>query len=124
MSGTIQITEKERQFYNAYLEAIDFTDTGDIGQPPHGTELDVFYMREALIDCLSFYQRIACYISDDRIEEAAHDFWFTRNGHGAGFWDGDWDDVLGNYGEKFTKIAEGYGETDVYFEDVPLIEEG
>lgn len=21
---------------------------------------------------------------------AAHDFWLTRNGHGAGFWDGDW----------------------------------
>ena len=20
----------------------------------------------------------------------AHDFWLTRNGHGAGFWDGDW----------------------------------
>lgn len=20
-----------------------------------------------------------------------HDFWLTRNGHGAGFWDGDWD---------------------------------
>jgi len=22
--------------------------------------------------------------------QAGHDFWLTRNGHGAGFWDGDW----------------------------------
>lgn len=23
-------------------------------------------------------------------EHAGNDFWMTRNGHGAGFWDGDW----------------------------------
>ena len=23
-------------------------------------------------------------------ERAGHDFWLTRNGHGCGFWDGDW----------------------------------
>lgn len=25
----------------------------------------------------------------------AHDFWLTRNGHGAGFWDGDYPKELG-----------------------------
>ncbi len=24
------------------------------------------------------------------MEQAGHDFWLNRNGHGAGFWDGDW----------------------------------
>ena len=27
---------------------------------------------------------------DNEWERAGHDFWLTRNGHGAGFWDGDW----------------------------------
>lgn len=25
---------------------------------------------------------------------AGHDFWLTRNGHGAGFWDGDWPEPM------------------------------
>ena len=108
------ITKKEQQFINAYFEAIDFTDTGDTDQPESGTELDDSFKRESIIDCLSFYSRIYYYLSYDRIEEAAHDFWYTRNGHGVGFWDGDWE----TYGDMFTKIAEGYGETNSYFEEI------
>ena len=115
----IQTTTKEELFIQAYLEALDFTETGDTDQPPHGTEVDVFYLREATIDCLSFYQRIACYLSDDEIVEAGRDFWFTRNGHGVGFWDGDWP----TYGELLDRIAKGYGETWPLFEDVACIEE-
>jgi hypothetical protein len=29
--------------------------------------------------------------SNELTERAARDFWYTRNGHGCGFWDGDWD---------------------------------
>lgn len=39
-----------------------------------------------------------------------HDFFLTRNGHGAGFWDGDWEPV----GDELTAIAEEFGEVDVY----------
>lgn len=45
-----------------------------------------------------------------------HDFWLTRNHHGAGFWDGDYDviDDDGNVdkslGEKLTARAEKFGE--------------
>lgn len=115
----IQTTTKEELFIKAYFEALDFTETGDVGQPEHGADLEVYYQREQVIDCLSFYQRIACYISDEQIEDAGRDFWFTRNGHGVGFWDGDW--TL--HGEMFTKRAEGYGETDAYFENPEVIQE-
>ena len=30
-------------------------------------------------------------LDDDEITQIAHDFWLTRNGHGAGFWDGDYE---------------------------------
>lgn len=36
---------------------------------------------------------------------AAHDFWLTRNHHGAGFWDGDWET-----GDELTAISEQFGE--------------
>ena len=42
--------------------------------------------------------------------QAAHDFWLTRNGHGAGFWDRG----LGKLGDELTKKAKAYGSFDLY----------
>jgi len=36
-----------------------------------------------------------------------HEFWLTHNGHGAGFWDGDYEKELG---DQLTKIANSFGE--------------
>ncbi len=108
----IELTDKEAAFCAAYFQAVDFTETGDTDQPESGTELDEDFIRESTIDCLAFYSRIACYLSDDEHEPAGHDFWLTRNGHGAGFWDGDWP----TYGDKFTEIAKSFGEVHAYFE--------
>lgn len=41
-------------------------------------------------------------------EYAGHDFWLTRNGHGAGFWDRG----LGELGDRLTAAAKGYGSAD------------
>lgn len=49
-----------------------------------------------------------------RSARAGRDFWLTRNGHGAGFWDGDWPEVAG---EALTAAAHKYGESDVYVGD-------
>lgn len=46
-------------------------------------------------------------------EQIGHDFWLTRNRHGAGFWDRG----LGELGDILTVIAHGYGETDLYVGD-------
>jgi hypothetical protein len=46
---------------------------------------------------------------------AGHDFWLTRNGHGAGFWDGDW--MPRRIGEALTKASKAYGEIDLYVGD-------
>jgi len=35
-----------------------------------------------------------------------HDFWLTRNGHGAGFWDRGIEEV----GDKLTEACKAYGE--------------
>ena len=113
---TIEPTKKETIFINAYIEAIDFTECGDSEQPEHGAELDVTFERESIIDCLAFYSRIECFLSDDNVEQAGRDFWLTRNGHGVGFWDRP--EIYGDYRAlKFTEIAKSYGEANAIFED-------
>jgi hypothetical protein len=48
-----------------------------------------------------------------------HDLWLTRNGHGAGFWDGDYRDrETGiDIGQKLTELAKTYSSVDVYVGD-------
>jgi len=46
-------------------------------------------------------------------EQIGHDFWLTRNHHGAGFWDRG----LGEIGQKLTKVCHSYGEIDLYVSD-------
>ena len=43
---------------------------------------------------------------------AGHDYWLTRNGHGAGFWDRD----LGKVGDELTKACE-YTEVHAFLID-------
>ena len=43
-------------------------------------------------------------------EQAGHDFWLTRNGHGAGFWGRG----LGDVGERLSKAVRVYGEENWY----------
>ena len=45
--------------------------------------------------------------------QAGHDFWLTRNGHGAGFWDRE----LGEVGERLTDAAHAMGACEIYFGD-------
>ena len=46
-------------------------------------------------------------------EKAGHDFWLTRNGHGAGFWDRG----IGETGDKLSEASKGFGEVDLYVGD-------
>ena len=102
--NTIELTSHESEFLEAYITAIYFTEDDAT------EDLDPDYRRNCMIDCLAFYQRIACYLKEDQIEQAGHDFWLTRNGHGTGFWDRS--EIYGaSYAVMFSKVAEFYGES-------------
>lgn len=45
--------------------------------------------------------------------QAGHDFWLTRNGHGAGFWGRG----LGAVGDRLTDASRPYGESALFVED-------
>jgi hypothetical protein len=74
-------------------------------------------------DCIAFIARAGHLLTTDNYvggaactpyERAGHDFWLTRNGHGAGFWDGDWDKAAG---QELTDIAHNFGTLCPYVGD-------
>lgn len=94
-----------------YLAAALWSAVGDDGEPldrRFGIEdFAVEAVRIAERDILGFWTA-AREVLDEAWEEyridatqAAHDLWFTANGHGVGFWDGDW----GRYGDALTAMV-------------------
>jgi hypothetical protein len=47
-------------------------------------------------------------------ERAGHDFWLNRNGHGAGFWDGDWKEPAAS---ELDAASKAFGSIDLYVGD-------
>lgn len=69
-------------------------------------ERDCADFQAANVDTLSH-----AYVTGYTAARAGHDFWLTRNHHGAGFWDRD----LGELGDVLTTAAHACGERDLYF---------
>jgi len=107
-------------FMSGYFEAILWAETDDDGEPLetyHGIE--DFYagdLKEAHSEALVFYRQAEPILDeiDGDDAQAGHDFWLTRVGHGAGFWDGDWPEPAAT---KLTELAEDFGEVWVYVGD-------
>ena len=103
-------------FTQGYIEAAFFTETGNPGEDlgdasPANISQESW---EAITDDCAEFQRLAgaWMLNDYGHENAGHDFWMTRNGHGVGFWEGD-------YGEDETwktldKIAKDFAEVSPY----------
>lgn len=62
--------------------------------------------REALVD-----RSVGSVSNRLRDSYMGHDLWLTRNGHGAGFWDGDWAQP---YASRMTEAAKMLGERNVW----------
>lgn len=111
------------KFFAAYLECAlwsSMDDSDDSGGEP----LDSNYspddipedVRERLrAECIDFIAA-NCETLDKTGADSAqhgHDFWLTRNGHGAGFWDRGY----GGVGRELTEAAHVYGSVDLYVAD-------
>ena len=67
-------------------------------------------------DCASFCYANGVWLGD-KMEQGGHDFWLTRCGHGAGFWDRDGIYPQPNSNTALTKASEGFGNIDPYIAD-------
>jgi hypothetical protein len=102
-------------FYQAFLTCALWASTDDDGTPldRHHTPRDIALVtRDTLyLECKDFYH--ANYDDLDAhgsMEQGGHDFFLTRCGHGAGFWDRG----TGEVGERLTAAAKVYGSVDLY----------
>ena len=108
-------------FTASYIEAALWSST-DESTPEGGEPMDANYcifdlapetLERIKADCASFQRQYWDDIQDD-LAHAGHDFWLTRNGHGAGFWDGDWPEGVD---ERLTEASHLWGEVDLYVGD-------
>ena len=83
-------------FTQAYLECALWS-TNDNATDDGGEPLDANYtiddfepdtLAVMIEDCTAFQASHGEHYTDSA--QAGHDFWLTREGHGAGFWDGDY----------------------------------
>lgn len=122
-------------FTQGYIEAAFFTETGY----PEDEELENASfadlapeaITQAETDCARFIKRLPrdgmgrspldlandCAPEGYSDEQAGRDFWFTRNGHGVGFWDRG----LGPVGDTLSEVARAAGCRDMYRGDDGLI---
>jgi hypothetical protein len=68
-------------------------------------------------DCAAFYSKHMDLVENEAAK-AGHDFWLTRCGHGAGFWDGDWPEPAATI---LTDASKAFGNVDLYVGDDGLI---
>lgn len=115
-------------FVQGYIEAAFFSSTG--GEPgeltaDHGfSDLASETLAQMLADCEAFQRAAeplldAAYATDEYDDtQAGRDFWFTRNGHGVGFWDRE--ALSPDLGEKLSTLCgrgTSFPEIDLYVGD-------
>lgn len=112
------------KFTLAYIECALWSSTDNDGNPlddncsADDIEQDTFRQMED--DCKDFQEsnnellmKAYCHNAGYSEDYAGHDFWLTRNGHGAGFWDRG----LGDIGKELTEAAKAYGGVDLMLDE-------
>lgn len=103
--------------FDAYVVCALWASTDDDGTPMDTNYTDDDITPESLAamraDVEAFCEAEAADLDGINPEQIGHDFWLTRNHHGAGFWDRG----LGDVGDRLTKAAQAYGSSDLYVGD-------
>jgi hypothetical protein len=113
-----ETVDKYDPFFAAYVECALWSSTDDNGDPlDNGRDIDDVAdtsLASMWSECRDFRMGEA---STDLVgmdpTQAGHDFWLTRNRHGAGFWDRG----LGERGKRLTDAAHAHGSCDLYVGD-------
>lgn len=120
---------------SGYTECIAWADCNeDCGPEFEGASFSAELLAAAETDCAAFIAQCGETLLDQLAELApeysderfGHDFWLTRGGHGAGFWDRkeletrtEIGDKVGGYtlGERLTSVAQTFPNRDCYVGD-------
>lgn len=116
-------------FITGYFEALYFAESasnsdGEQVENIAGIEMTSEAREECRQECAQFLDRVpllikAATLTDDYDHiQAGRDFWFSRQGHGVGYWDRN----LGPIGDALHNAAEQFGEKHIYINENGLIE--
>lgn len=112
------------KMFEQYVETALWSEIDDNGDPLDENyaleDIDGQSLKNMKKDCKDFIRHLKerkiklCLRGDDTNENEisemlGHDFWLTRNRHGAGFWDGDWEN-----GEVLTELSHNFGGSNLY----------
>lgn len=101
--------------FDALEEYFDINDFDDDSLRKAQKDCDNF---RQLMENVGLWDSALEYEDEDHI---AHDFWLTRNGHGDGFWHGDYQDHPGqkdSVGNKVTVLVkEHFNELNIWIDD-------
>jgi hypothetical protein len=121
---------KHDTFAQAYIEAALWSSTDGDGLPLDSGDYELApeTVTRMVEDCKNFQadneELLDHWYSDcgESDQRAGHDFWLTRCGHGAGFWD-RWNSATpqGRIGAELTKACKTFGNVDLYVGDDGLI---
>lgn len=103
---------------NDYLVCALWSSVDDDGTPFDSNfticDIEPDSVAKAEKDLAEFTEKAGSLLDGLDMTQVAHDLWLTRNRHGAGFWDGDYPDAIG---ETLTELAHDMGEAYVYLGD-------
>ena len=122
------------QFTNAYITAALWASCDNDGEPMDSnydkSDIAPKTLEKMKADCADFYSANASDIQcdnapmseywdrsseqDRKADMAGHDFWLTRCGTGAGFWDGKWPEPQAT---RLTDASQAFGNVDLYIGD-------
>ena len=112
-----------KDFVTGYVNCLYWVE--DSGGTKNEEKLSTEAFLISVLECNRFLANAKTYtgglIPENCFEQAGHDFYLTRNGHGSGFWD-----KPEIYGEKYSKIlteiSKNFGEASPYVSDDGEIE--
>ena len=120
----------KKEFIRGYMQAalwsstcIDSDDCEFLDEKYDESDLAKETLEQMEKDCIQFikendddlfeYGEQLTFYNVTASEFAGHDFWLTRNGHGAGFWDRG----LKRLGDRLTSATEKFPEISLYVGD-------
>ncbi|WGD31636.1 hypothetical protein AncyloWKF20_07405 [Ancylobacter sp. WKF20] len=137
MPDNLREGSPEWHFFRGYVGAALWSSVDDAGEPLDNDRDESDIAPETLskmhADCRDFYAANLAHIQCEgaplsrefegslaarKAAMAGHDFWLTRCGHGAGFWDGDWPEP---HAAALDAAATKAGNVDLYVGDDGLI---
>lgn len=100
-----------RAFFECALWSSSDSEDRSLDENYSVEDIDSHCVMKLIAECAEFQQTNAASLAECGDDfQNGHDFWLTRNRHGAGFWDRGY----GAVGEHLTEASHVYGKVDLY----------